>query len=218
MNSWLKEKSGRYGLAVALILGVIVGVTTGWMLWRPKAPVREIAAPGVAQPDGSHILPKQPDANAKPAQQVPKGTVVERIVYVEIQPKPVPRPPEPVGPQNPGLDTPALWTPPKIRLDLTLVRAKDGTRRVVASSPDGEVVGGVDIPVESAGPPPKVLRNAAGFEYSVTQWGNTKSLVGHRDFFGWLRVGAKIGKTTLMMPTGPTLTGAEVGVSALIRF
>lgn len=216
MNSWLKGKSAQYGLAVALILGVIAGMTTGWMLWRPKAPVREIAAPGVIQADESHVLPKEPNADAKPAHRVPKGTVVERIVYVEIQPKPVPKPPEPVTPK-PGTDTPALWTPPKIRLDLTLVRSEDGTRRVVASSPDGEVVGGVDIPVESAGPAPRVLKSAAGFEYSVNQWGNTKSLAGHRDF-GWLRVGAKIGKTTLTMPTGGTLSGAEVGVSAFIRF
>lgn len=216
MNSWLKEKSAQYALVASLVLGAIVGLTTGWKLWSPKKATQETSALAQRNEDRSLVLAKQPNAEAKPAQQVPKGAVVERIVYVEIQPKPVPKPPEPVNPK-PGTDTPALWTPPKIRLDLTLVRSEDGTRRVVASSPDGEVVGGVDIPVESAGPAPRVLKSAAGFEYSVNRWGNTKSLVGHRDF-GWLRVGAKIGKTTLTMPTGGTLSGAEVGVSALIRF
>lgn len=216
MNSWWKGRSAQYGLAVALIVGAIAGMTMGWMLWSPRPLAQEIAAPGVVQPDGSHVLPKQPDAGAKPANQVPKGTVVERIVYVEIQPKPVPKPPEPVAPL-PGTGEPALWTPPKIRLDLTLVRAADGTRRVVASSPDGEVVGGLDVPVEAAPPPPRVLKSALGLEYSATVWGNTKSLVGHHDF-GWLRVGARVGKATLTMPNGGTLSGAEVGVSALVRF
>ena len=207
MNWSLKEKSVQCGLAVALILGAIAGMTTGWVLWRPKAPVQEIAAPGVIQADGSHVLPKEPNADAKPVHQVPKGTVVERIVYVEIQPKPV----------NLSPDAPVLWTPPKVRVDLTLVRAQDGTRRVVASSPDGGVIGGLDMPVEAAPPAPRSLKRAAGFEYSLNRWGSTKSLVAHQDF-GWLRLGARVGKTTLMIPNGGTLSGAEVGVSALVRF
>lgn len=210
------DRATRYALLVVLIIGVALGLTVGWKLWSPKPPIQEVSAPGVIQSDGSHILPKQPDADAKPAHQVPKGSVVERVVYVEVQPKPVPKPPdsEPV----PGHEVPpVLWTPPKVRLDLTLIRNPDGTRRVIASSPDGEVVGGMDVPVEAAPAPPKVLRSALGLRYAVNPWGNTKSLVGHRDF-GWLRVGAEVGKVTLNMPSGGTLTGAEVGVSALIRF
>jgi hypothetical protein len=36
-----------------------------------------------------------------------------------------------------------------VKVDLQLVKDGDG-RRVVASSPDGQVIGGVDVPVEAA--------------------------------------------------------------------
>ena len=46
---------------------------------------------------------------------------------------------------------------PPVTVALTLVRQPDGTKRVIASSPDGQVTGGMDVPVEAAKPPPRVL-------------------------------------------------------------
>ncbi len=39
-------------------------------------------------------------------------------------------------------------------------------RRVLASSPDGQVVGGLDVPVETAAPPAKPKRWAVGLSWS----------------------------------------------------
>ena len=38
---------------------------------------------------------------------------------------------------------------PPVTVDLSLVREKDGSKRVVASSPDGAIVSGLDIPIET---------------------------------------------------------------------
>lgn len=52
------------------------------------------------------------------------------------------------------------------------MRLKDGTRRVVASSPDGEVTSGLDVPVESAAPA-RVLKWSAGptRDLLTARWG-----------------------------------------------
>ena len=64
---------------------------------------------------------------------------------VKVKPKPEPKP-EPVKPGPDGFcpvprECPALT----VRLDLV---DKDKGQRVIASSPDGEIVGGIDIPRE----------------------------------------------------------------------
>ena len=41
---------------------------------------------------------------------------------------------------------------PPVNLDLSLVRMPDETRRVIVSSKNGDVLDGIDIPVESAKP------------------------------------------------------------------
>lgn len=131
-----------------LCLGAILGLGFGWMLWRPKPMPAEPAAPEVRQADGSVQLQRAPDAQAKPAHMVPRDAVVERVVAVTVQPRaslseiPI----HGSGPAN------EISAPSPVRLDLTLIRQGDGTRRVIASSPDGDIVGGVDIPVESARP------------------------------------------------------------------
>ena len=43
-----------------------------------------------------------------------------------------------------------------ITVDLSLVRLTDDTKRVIASSPDGEIVGGMDIPIETLAYKPRV--------------------------------------------------------------
>ena len=218
MNSLWKEKSVQFGLVAALILGAIGGLTMGWKLWRPRV-VTEVSAPGYSLPGGGQVLPKEPNSEAKPAQPIPRGAVVERIVYVNAQPHTQPVDPLPVIPGSGVTDPPAQPSlkPAKIRIDMTLFRLPDGTKRVTVSSPDADITGGMDIPVEAARPVPKELKWAGGFEYAVGQWGDTKSLVVQRDI-GWLRLGARAGKVVLTTPTGVSLNGAEVGISAMIRW
>lgn len=52
-----------------------------------------------------------------------------------------------------------------VTVDLGLVRMPDRTRRVVATSPDGEILGGVDIPIEDVRMP-RALRWSAGITYA----------------------------------------------------
>lgn len=152
---------------IAGVAGLCLGLGAGWSLWgREKARVVEIAAPAVRQADSSLVLERKPDAHAKPKQIVPPGAVVERVVSVTVQPKPIiERSPDtsrtPIGTvQVVPRETPAAGTGaiakvdtvkcPPVTVDLTLLRMKDGTHRVTASSPDGTVIGGVDVPVEAA--------------------------------------------------------------------
>lgn len=121
----------------------------GYWLGQPK-PVQETAAPEQRQADGSLVLERRPDADAKPKQQIPRKAKVERIAQIVVQPDAIADPGQPC---------------PPVTVDMTLIRSPDGMRRVLASSPDGEVVGGIDIPVESAAPPAEPKRWALGVSW-----------------------------------------------------
>lgn len=140
-------------LLVVGAVGLVLGLGAGWKLWRVNQVTPETYAREQRQSDGSLILEKKPQSDAKPAQEIPKGGAIERVIQVSIKPKPL----DPIPMISSPMDAPGILMPGSaqpvnapIRVDLTLVRMPDGTRRVLASSPDGEIVGGVDIPVESA--------------------------------------------------------------------
>lgn len=123
-------------IAVLILIGA--GLAVGWWLYGPEPPVQETYAASAVQADGSLILERKPDADAKPAMRVPKGAKVERVAKVIAQAGLIPA----------TASEPARCPP--VTVDLALVRLPDQTRRVIASSPDGQIVGGVDIPVENA--------------------------------------------------------------------
>jgi hypothetical protein len=138
--------------AVALAAAFVAGGMLGWKLRAPKR-VIETPAPAVVQPDGSLILERRPDPAARPQQQIPKGAVVERIDRVRVRSFVAATDPTP-GSAPEAKDNPQPATPcPDVTVDLSLVRMPDQTRRVIASSPDGQIVGGLDVPVESAAVP-----------------------------------------------------------------
>ena len=148
-------KIGAWVLAAGLIF--VAGIGLGWKIFRPKPVAQvEVALPAARQADGSLILERAPDAKAVPAQQIPKGAKVERIERIQVRassaPAAVTAPTNGSGQPAAAL-TPAL--PSTTTVDLTLLRMPDDTQRVVASSPDGTIVGGVDIPVSSAPREPK---------------------------------------------------------------
>lgn len=158
---------GFGGLCAALAVAV-----TWWMM-RP-APVVETAAAAVTQSDGSLVVERAPDAAAKPAHMVPKGTTVERVVRIDVRPRRPATVNESLTPGGPELAAlghgvvlpPAAAPCPSVRLDLSLVREQGGARRVIASSPDGDILRALDIPVETAAPPPAPHRWAAGLSYA----------------------------------------------------
>ncbi len=136
-------------IAAGILLAA--GLALGWHLFRPEPPKPEPYAPEEVQLDRSRVLERKPQADVRPPHKIPAGAKLERVVRVSVAPK--------------ELDLTAAADHstecPTLDVDLSLVRLPDDSRRVIASSPNGEIVGGVDIPVESARPY-KDLKWAAG--------------------------------------------------------
>ena len=183
----------RTGVVIALIALAAGGgcIGLGWWLGKP-AVVVENAAPAEKQADGSTIAERRPDAKAKPKQQIPKGAKVERTGEITVQGE---TPKENVKPC------------PPVTIDTTLIRNADGSKRVIVSSPDGTVTRAIDIPVETAAPPPEPKLWAAGVSYSPTK--QTSGIWIERDI-ARVRLGAEINQAR------PIVTG-PAGVEARVR-
>ena len=96
---------------------------------------------------------------------------------------------------------------PKVSVDLSLVRESNGMKRVVASSPDGQIVGAVDIPVETAAP----IEDhpwAVGASYNPTN--QTGGIWVERDI-GRIRVGVDLNQSR---PNLAAPMGTEVRIRA----
>lgn len=200
---------GFGGLCATLAVGIT------WWIMRPT-PVIETAAPAVTQSDGSLVVERAADAAAKPAHKVPKGATVERVVQIDVRPRRpatvkdslTPADPEPAALRHGVVLPPAAVPCPPVRLDLSLVREPDGARRVVASSPDGDILRALDIPVETAAPPPAPHRWAAGASYAPVE--RAAGLWIERDL-GRVRIGLDINQTRPRI-AGPTDIEARLRV------
>ena len=166
--------------AALLVLGVVLG---RWLFAVPSAPIIEKPASEIVQQDGSRVLARAArDDSAKPAQQLPKGATLERKVQVTAKPNA-----EPLHTTDGKLES------APVTVDLSLVRMTDETRRVVASSPDGEIIGGLDIPVDiRTQPEPK--KWAAGL-YVNPVYPQERGIFIDRDI-GRLRIGAELGQNS----------------------
>ena len=200
-------------VAAVLVLAFGLGFGTAWELYKPRAPKAETAAPAQRQADGSLVLERKPDAKARPAQELPKGAKVERIVQVTVQPKALPALPGIPTPGSGPAAAPAPTPCAPVRVDLTLVRMPDQTRRVIASSPDGTVVGGVDIP-EAPQPQPRVLKWAAGGSWNPAD--HTYGAWLDRDA-GPLRLGAELNQVRTAVTAGGAVS-YEARIRVGIRF
>jgi hypothetical protein len=153
----------RWIIYLLLALAALISAAgLGWWLGQPD-PVVEKPAAEQRQADGSVVLERRPDAAAKPAQLVPQGAKVERVGRVTVQP---PRIGDDLPANGRGFLGSSSDPCQPVTVDWSLVREPDGGRRMLASSPDGTIIGGVDVPIETAAPPPKPLRWAAGISWS----------------------------------------------------
>lgn len=144
--------------AVGLFLA---GLSTGWWLQRPR-PVVEPPAPASRQSDGSLVLERTGTqiVPQKPPHALPRGAQEERRVSVVVQP-----PRGVVVPAKDSAEAARLVASadhpvvphdmvdscdcPPVTVDLSLVRMPDKTRRVIASSPDGKILSGIDVPISA---------------------------------------------------------------------
>ena len=164
--------------AALLVVGVLIG---RWLFHVEMVPVIEKPAPAIVQQDGSQVLARAArDESAKPAHQLPKGATLERTVQVKAKPKAPPRP-----------TTDGKLESAPVTVDLSLVKMPDETRRVVASSPDGEILGVIDVPV-AAFSIPETKKWAAGL-YVNPVYPQERGLFIDRDI-GRLRIGAELGQ------------------------
>lgn len=138
LPGWVRLAAPLAALAAVALGAYLLGV-------HASAPQPEVISPAVAQsqPDGSVVAARAPASSlaaaGKASHQIPRGAVEERRVSVTVKPHaPVPG----AGQSNPV-------EPASVRVDLSLIRQGEG-RRVVASSPDGDIVGALDVPIEPA--------------------------------------------------------------------
>lgn len=154
------------------VLGVVLGAAIGWAVWGQRS-APEGPAPAVRNPDASVVLERRPTSEpSTPVHTLPRKAREERRVSVTIQPA------EPCQP---------------VSVDLSLVRLPDGGARVVASSPDGTVAGGLDVPIQRPRSPINLAppQWAAGLTYAGDRaWG----VLLHRDLWRF-RVGLEINAT-----------------------
>lgn len=159
--------------AVALVLGLVAaGILIGEKTGAAVPEVVTYRVP-VRQADHSLIAERTPEAALPRAPHlIPKGWKEERRISATIKPE--------------KADC------PHVDLDMSLVRDDEGGRRVILSSPDGEVVSAKDIPIEPALIPAPTRRWAAGLAYEPDR--RRSSVWLERDL-ARVRVGAEVSQS-----------------------
>ena len=174
-------------------LCVLVLALVGFVVWTqwPTPAQKEVVAhaPEQIQKDGSKVFERDPNAKPTPPPHIiPKGYKEERRESFSVAPSPA---------------AAASGCPP-VRVNLS-VAGNGVDRRVIASSPDGDVVNAIDMPIEAQLVPPAPRVWAAGMSY------DTRRAVGiwvDRDF-NRLRLGAALRR----LPDGKAEAEVRVGVS-----
>lgn len=168
-------------LLLVVAVAMVVGALIDRAVFRDQVrAVPETLAYEAVLDDGSRILHRDPQAKPdSPAPERPAGHTPVRVVEVEVLPPPV------EITCSDGKVVEKACPPVTVRLDL--LRAPDGTLRAQASSPGGEVLGGLDVPLEPALVPVQ-RRWAVGYERDLD--GNQGVFL-ERDL-GRLRVGGSV--------------------------
>lgn len=185
--STLLERYRWYALTGAV--NVLLGLWLGWYFWHSKPLPIEAAAPAIVLPKSNALVVERKPSEPVPEQvkaavkELGKGAKLERAVKLTVQPK-------------------GETDCKKVDLELGIVRMPDETQRVIARSDDGEIVGGVDIPI-AAQPLPRNLKWSAGGAYDVAE--RRYGIYIDRDF-GPFRIGADIMRRT-----------EETGLTAIVR-
>lgn len=159
-------------LLLMLIVAVLAG-GAGYCIRDATAPVAERVdyRPLVRQRDGSVIAERSADAKPPPPPHIiPAGHVEERRISAVVAPS----------------------LPGPVQLDLSLVRDDEGGRRAIVSSPDGEIVSALDMPLMPALVPAPERPWAAGIAWSPN---TDRAAVWVERDLGRIRLGADVWHT-----------------------
>lgn len=174
---------------ICIIVGLLGGLTLGWKIYdHPhNGKTVEVNADSVRQGDGSLIIKRVVDTIVEPAQIITKNVYVDRVVQVVVVD---------TTKRTPFLNDKNQYECPPCTttVDLTLVRdKKTNMARVIASSPDGTVVSGIDVPMNA----PVVSKDhpwSVGVVGSYDVINNTNRVGAYIDRkLGPFRVGAELG-------------------------
>lgn len=134
-----------FGLDALLVVAVLATVVAVWS-FTSTSPVEVISAkPAERQADKSLVAERRPVAKPAPAPHaLPAGSTEERRISATVRPKPAGR--------YALAGAPGQECDP-VTLDMSLVQDGEGGRRAVVSSPDGEVLTALDIPIAAAAAP-----------------------------------------------------------------
>jgi hypothetical protein len=193
-------KLGVWIIGILLIFGL--GMGTEYYLGHRTTMKMETTAPQVWQKDGSLILARVPDATATPKQEIPKGDVVERIGKIVVQSKSNEAPGATNGNIPLGAEKIPALPPTPMTIDWSLVKEPDGNQRMIVSSPDGTIVGGVDIPVAPI-VTPKPLLWSAGVVYGIKSGGGSeKGIFVDRTVLKYVKTGVEVCRETYSNSAG----------------
>jgi len=182
--------------AILLSMSCLSGIYIGYKMFNNKPEVvYQHSAGEVVINSTTKLLAKHPDKDAKADMPLPKGATLERVVKFSVKQKVKP---VQEGTQTPNVEgkvggvsgeTPLDELCPPIDISLALILDRDKQQRVEAYSPNGDIVGGIDIPVREA----VVLQQqpkkwAVGVSYNTLE---AKGLWVERDV-GRIRLGAEV--------------------------
>lgn len=196
-----------YAILSSLLLAFGLGLGLGWKLWMGKTTTvyREVPAPPIKLSNGGEVLEKRVAKSPSIKQELPQGSTVLEEGSIIFEPtKPIEddqhvTPPEPLK---------------QYTINFAVVKLSDNSRRISASSPDGTIVGGVDVVID----PPKhtePLRNSAGLVYGTTAWGDTAKGVYYDRDWKLFRAGAELTRNTYAIASR---TGWEARVKFGVNF
>jgi len=184
--------------SILLCLSCLSGIYIGYKMFdnKPEVVVQHSAGEVVVNPN-TKILAKQPDKEAKADMPLPKGATLERLVKFSVKQKKLPAQPTQEGIQTTNVEgkvggvsgeTSLDELCPPIDISLALILDKDKQQRVEAYSPNGDIVGGIDIPVRDITIPKEAKKWAVGMSYNTLE---VKGLWVERDV-GRIRLGAEV--------------------------
>ena len=183
--------------AILLSLSCLSGVYIGYKMFNNKPEiVYQHSAGEVVINDNTKLLAKQPDKDAKADMPLPKGATLERVVKFSVKQKKLPAQPTQEATESRNVEgkvggvsgeTSLDELCPPIDISLALILDKDKQQRVEAYSINGDIVGGIDIPVRDITIPKEVKKWAVGMSYNTLQ---VKGLWVERDI-GRVRLGAE---------------------------